>query len=890
MLCIAAMGSGQNRYYTTLTQASYYTEGGEPPGQWLGSGSRALGLSGKVKPEQLQALFKGFDPRDRRPLVQNAGKMTGKHGRKPGWDFTFHVPKTVSVLWALGDRRTQVAIQEGALAAIQQTIQLLEEEAGVSAMGKKGWRHVPAKLTVGVFPHGTSRALDCDYHLHCLILNIGLCEDGQTRSLLSRPLYQWSPVASRYFRVALEAELRQRLGIDAHRPVDEAGLKKPLWEIRGVPKDNTKLFSKRSDAMEKLVGKEGLESAAAATVAAIATRPVKDVTPPRKELFQGWHTETREAGLSTDWVPKVLGHSHVIDAPREYREALRAATDRITSECSHFPRRELLQRVLEESMGRGLEPEFIRHRVDHDLTHNRQFVNLGTRNGHQRFTTRAILDMESRLLQSVDQLHGTSYRPLSDRIVEKAIRRARMDGKKVKLNDEQQQAVRHLTQSSGRIQVVTGLAGTGKTTMLRVAREAFEKAGYELHGCALAGVAAKKLQEGSGISSDTLAMTLARLYPKPAIVLKHHLRQLVRAARKRPTYRFPKLHLSSKSVIVLDEASMVGTRDFGLLVEAVQRANAKLVCLGDHRQLPSIEAGGVFGSIFKRLGGIDLLDIRRQESPIDRERVEKLSRGRAEEVIKGIAREGNLHVAQNRTQAQEKMVRDWARRGGAQSPGDHVMFAGTNQEIDALNALAQQQRIEAGELDPRRHLSIGEQTIYRGDRIIITKKSRKLGLENGDQGEVVAIRSGIFRDQVAIRLDGEKNVRVIPVRTLLDTDHDHIRLGYAHTVHRMQGSTVDHAYCLLGGRMTDREMTYVQASRHRKQLSLYSDENECGVALTNLARKATGEGPQVRACPGMTPTHSPLVEQMSRSRAQELAHDVLTPGGGGDELTLEIGR
>ena len=287
MLSIAAMGSGQNRYYTSLARASYYTEGGEPPGQWAGNAGRELRLSGQVKPKQLQALFDGFDPHNGRRLVQNAGQMTGRYGRKPGWDFTFHIPKSASLLWAMGDRETQKAIQEAAWEAVKSTIELLEQEAGRSAKGKGGREHIPAKLLVAVFPHASSRAMDCDYHLHCLILNVGVCEDGQTRSLLSRPLYQWSPVACRHFRVAFEAELRERLGVDIERQVTEKGVKKPLWEIRGLPEGLAALFSKRRGEMEEYLREKKLESPKAATVAASPRVPARSRSHLASNSFRG---------------------------------------------------------------------------------------------------------------------------------------------------------------------------------------------------------------------------------------------------------------------------------------------------------------------------------------------------------------------------------------------------------------------------------------------------------------------------------------------------------------------------------------------------------------------------------------------------------------------------
>ena len=253
--------------------------------------------------------------------------------------------------------------------------------------------------------------------------------------------------------------------------------------------------------------------------------------------------------------------------------------------------------------------------------------------------------------------------------------------------------------------------------------------------------------------------------------------------------------------------------------------------------------------------------------------MERLSRGDAEAVIKAYAREGRVHVAKTHADALQRLVSDWAENGGIKLPKDHAILACTNFEVRQLNDMAQQERLKAGALNRCSAVTVGDETFYGGDRVFFTKKSRKLHLENGDAGTIVGIRNNPLSAAVTVRVDGEREAREIPLRTLLRTDYDGLTRGYASTVHKMQSKGVDHTHCLLSGGMTDREITYVSLSRHRKSVHIYTDENHAGVALTRLALEATGERRRLKAKPGLSEDFSPLISQAAKSNAKTLATD-----------------
>ena len=840
--------------------------------------------------------------------MKNAGVVKKKGGRQPGWDATFSLPKSYSVLWANASPADREKLQHAVQLALEAMVEQIENEFAFSRTGRGGHNLIKSKPVAAAFIHGTSRALDPQYHVHLLLSNLACCEDGRKRTIVSKVLYDNKMLLGSMFRCFVAYYLQRELGLEIERPLDRNGQPRGWFHIKGVPEALCRAFSKRRKIIEKELGAQGLETAAAAANVTLRTRERKTDIPPRSELFRQWQEEGEKHGFTQQVTKPLFGRAKTRDKSVEYRKALTEALDRITSQDSYFTDRTLLTEVLNASQDRGIDPKYACEETRRRLSADRQFVELGVRKGQACYTTREVLNVEKELLRDVRSLHEADFIPVDDQIVRHVVKKKWSStnrpkrtpiGKAVSafrnrhqgftLTSEQADAVRYLTQAPGRLKLISGLAGTGKTTMLRAAREAFEKQGYTVIGCATAGVAAKRLYEGSGIQSDTVRMRTLQLFPKPWHLAKHHVKQLVRTARKKPTTK-GKLKIDAKTVLVVDEAGQVGTRDFALLAKAVQRAGGILIGVGDERQLASVEMGGAFCGILERFGGKRLRKITRQQKICERENVRDLSKGKAKEVIERYAQQGQLCVEENREKAREKLVADWKAAGGIENPADHLIFVGTNQEVDDYNDLAQDALIWSGKLDVFEGFCLGKENLFPGDRVIFEKKSRRLKIENGDMGTVVAIRQTPLGTDLSVRLDGEEQLRNIPVERVAGHAYTHVRRGYAFTTHKLQGYTVDHAYAHIGGTMTNIQMTYVQASRHRKSLRLYTDQNEAGISLTNLARENTANSQKLEPKAGEDPEQSPLLRQVERSEAKELAHDVLYDPEQEKKQTIQLSR
>ena len=844
MLSIAKMGAGQELYYTALAAENYYLAGGEPLGQWWGRGADKLGLRGKVEDEELGATLRGFG-RDGIGLVQNAGR----DNRRPGWDLTFSCPKSVSVLWSQAEPEIRQEIQAAHKIACMAALSYLESVAGYSRTGKGGYEQRSAGLAVAMFEHGTSRALDPDFHTHCLVANLGVSDDGRTRTIDSRHLFRHKMAAGALYRVELASELERRLGLETER-------KRTWFELKGVPKSLCDFFSKRRQEILDAMGKLGLETASAAAVATLATRKTKEPLPPRAELFDRWRAPGREHGFSTEEAKSLLGHKKQVDRRVAYRDAIEEGIKTLTDSESHFARRDIVRRVMEASQGRGLDASHVLDWLHHDLEQSGQFVKLAERDGEMRYTTPEMLATEKRILESAESWKRDRRSVVSSTMVDRVLNKNRGNNGTFALNAEQTRAVRHLTESPGRVQILSGLAGTGKTSTLRVCREAWESAGYSVIGAALAGKASEELHQGAAIESYTLKRLAMMMHPSIAYQMKHHAKQLLRAAKKAPTWKLKSLRFNEQTVLVIDEAAMVGTRQMARVMGDVLAQGGKIVLVGDASQLQAIEAGCPFFSLAKRLGAVKLVDITRQRSEEDRSVVRDVLRGDAQKALEALARRDRLQVASSRAKAMDDLVSRWTNenRNGLKNV---LALAATHQEVDELNQRLQRSRIFSGHVKSNKTLKLQNDFVFIGDRVLFKANSYELGVRNGHLGTVTGISQ--ITKTIAVTLDDGNRVVVSLPR------YHHARgekkgqialeLGYAATTHAAQGTTLEDAYLLLGGSMQDRQMSYVQFSRARGKTFAFIDEHSAGENLKEISAA------------------------MTRSRTKDLAHDVLLDSG-----------
>lgn len=456
------------------------------------------------------------------------------------------------------------------------------------------------------------------------------------------------------------------------------------------------------------------------------------------------------------------------------------ALDAITHQQATFTARDLDRFVHRHSVGQEQFEE-----VRAAVRNAPELVNLGSDGrGEQRFTSRAMIEVERRLESATVTLDASRNHAVNERDRSRALGQAQRRG--LVLSSEQQAAFEHATDARG-LSSVVGYAGSGKSAMLGVARDAWEQAGYEVQGAALSGIAAENLEQGSGISSRTLAS------------LEHGWSQ-------------GRDLLTERHVLVIDEAGMIGTRQMErVLAEAKKRA-AKVVLVGDVEQLQAIEAGAAFRSIAERHGAVEITAIRRQHEDWQRDATRQLATGRTGEALDAYHDAGHVHVAPTCDDARADLIDRWDRDRREAPSASRIVLTHTNDDVRGLNEAARAKMREAGDLgeDVTLTVSRGTRAFASGDRVMFLRNERSLDVKNGSLGTVRQVDAA----QMQVQLDDGRRV-AFDHKDYADIDH-----GYAATIHKAQGMTVDRVHVLATPGM-DRHAAYVALSRHRDSVDLH---------------------------------------------------------------------
>ncbi|MNR96561.1 ATP-dependent RecD-like DNA helicase [compost metagenome] len=368
-----------------------------------------------------------------------------------------------------------------------------------------------------------------------------------------------------------------------------------------------------------------------------------------------------------------------------------------------------------------------------------------------------------------------------------------------RLSAEQKSAIEQIA-GPERIAAVVGRAGAGKTTMMKAAREAWEAAGYRVVGAALAGKAAEGLEKDAGIASRTLSAWELRW---------HHHRD----------------HLDDKTVIVMDEAGMVSSRQMARFVEAATLSGAKLVLVGDPDQLQPIEAGAAFRAISERIGYAELETIYRQREQWMRDASLDLARGNVSAALSSYESQGMVRTAWTRDDAITTLIADWDREYDPAKSS--LILAHRRRDVRMLNEMARGKLVERGviEVGDAFKTEDGVRHFAAGDQIVFLKNEGSLGVKNGMLARVVEAQPG--RLVTAIGSEDDRREVVVEQRFYSNVDH-----GYATTVHKSQGATVDRVKVLASSTL-DRHLSYVAMTRHRETAELY-------VGLEEFAQRRGG--------------------------------------------------
>ncbi|WP_408860026.1 Ti-type conjugative transfer relaxase TraA [Acidiphilium sp.] len=440
-----------------------------------------------------------------------------------------------------------------------------------------------------------------------------------------------------------------------------------------------------------------------------------------------------------------------------------------------------------------------------------------------RYSTRELVGIEREMAASADRMAEARGFAVAPRHVDAAlarqdgsIRRAGGDG----LAAEQRAAIEHIT-GPERIAATVGLAGAGKSTMLAAAREAWAAQGLQVHGAALAGKAAEGLEESSGIVSRTLA-SWSRGWERGFD------------------------QLGPRDVFVIDETGMVGSKQLSRFITEADRAGAKIVLVGDPEQLQPIGAGAAFRAVAERVGCVELEGVRRQRDGWQRAASVDFGRHRTEEGLAAYDQRGAVRFEATGEDAREAIVRDVMADRAARPEGSRLVLAHRRVDVQGLNEAIRAARQDRGELTGEivYRTTEGARAFAPGDRIMFRENNRDLGVKNGMLGTVERAEAG----HLSVQLDttaGPGRGRPSAGRTVSVSMADYAAVdhGYATTIHKSQGATVDRAFVLASGTM-DRHLTYVAMTRHRDGVALYAGRDEfsdIGALTARLSRSNAKE-------------------------------------------------
>ena len=918
----------------------YYTAGEEPDGTWFNpKGLLSLENGGKVDSGDFQRLYNGFAPDGSTRLTRNAGSES----RSPGVDMTFSADKSVSTLWAIADPELRSKIEQAhsdaARVALEETVfrycaytRIRDEEGRI--------RVLPADISVAMFQHGTSRENDPQLHTHCVIFNAARThEDGKWRAMHQYPVYSWAKAAGAVYRNALAWNLRERLGIR----MEQYGPNARFTRIEGMPEDLQVFWSKRRKAIVAKAGELGIPSLGnASRMAGVnkLTRAGKSHDNDPEVRHRRWMGEAEGFCEREELIASVTGHEVEIGP-----EAIRELTDRLDDLPAHLAREEAVFRrpdMVEAAANAAaglIGPEALKTAIER-LRRNPEIERLEPKKPTAEsragmvhtevYSTRHNLKLEQAVKDMTAAMTADTGHGLPEEAVREKVKALLEQG--YPLSQEQSLAIRHATIRGGRVAVIEGAAGSGKTTTLRPITDLHKEHGYEIVPTAVAWRTAVALGDDCH----------ARAYC---------VDKLLKLAAKE------QVEIGPRTLIVVDEAGMLSTRQAHHILQLSERHGAKVVFAGDTRQQQPVEAGPGLRLIRDVAGSVRVDRIRRQRAdledvlvhvhketpeqarfragltnPQERDAIlaeyealekkplftpwqvavsEALRDGEAEKAIEAWHVRGRLHLCHDEEKTLTRLVDDWESHVRAQPETSTVVLARTKAEGRALSWLMRQ-RVLARTPDAKRAVIEvsrdldGRLTepleIAVGDRIRIGATQWEKQLFNGTvvtvedlevrPAQAAAVSRKARNRQAGGRQSDEDTGRSEPefsVHITARTDdgrqvtfrhdeirdwHDNIRLdyGYAMTIASAQGLTVDRAFLLVDERPA-RETIYPAATRHREALDVYVNRSPLAFDIAEHRPEDEAERPVLDS-----DVRAYLAERWSRSQPKEAALDYVSDG------------
>lgn len=778
-----------------------------------------------------------------------------------GYDMTFSPMKSVSALWAIADKETANAIASIHHRAVASALEFVQKEALFTRDGFKGIQQVKTQgLIAAEFTHFDTRTGDPDLHSHVLVSNKVQNENGQWRSIDGRPLHQAIAASSQYYNAQLKRLLEREMGL-AFIPRFPEASKQPIWELDGVPQHLLQQWSGRREMARPLYKKAVANYIAAHghapgvranhalwQQAILDTRDAKRPAESLDDLRAQWMESARSLlgrSKTDSLVRSVLkrgrnkqGQQPVFDGQRNLVQATRDAVELAMSRRSSIRDNHVATAVIQTLQNYRFTSE--KHYLDTQamvtkrvydkhlivLTpadeidvpaelRNESGAVIDRKANDVSYTTQKHLDAEQNVVDSTQEPQPLFVESTAiDRALEQYTRQHGFS-----LNAGQEQMVRYLLNAGVMTAVAVGPAGTGKTTSMELVTQLWQQQGRKVIGLAPSAAAAEVLHKDIG----TECVTIDSLTYHWNTALSEGLSPREICA----TQRFS--HINPGDMLLVDEAGMVSTSHMSTLVDIARHTGATIRMIGDPYQLDSVETGGLFRTLTNTPGTPVLQEVMRMRYRDDDGHL-VTDDAQADASLKlraGDASGLDVHAQRGwiTSGAREAMLVSAvdAYRRDTDAGYRSLVVASTNEDVAALNEMIRSHRIDNHEVDTRRERQLADGLhAGRGDLILAR---RNAFVADPKTGEATRVTNGQVLNLRKIRRDG--SIVASDVRTgekiTLDSEYvsRHVNLGYASTVHRCQGATVDTAH-VVADSMMDRNSLYVGLTRGKRENRIYT--------------------------------------------------------------------
>ena len=834
MLSISNIGNKQASSY--YEKDNYYCRRDDQDNAWQGKLVELAELPQQVNKEDFNAFIKGRDER-------------------AGFDLCFSAPKSVSVAMVTNDqtRRDMIAAHDAAVASVLAKIE--EREIGTRVTKNNVTEHVKTgNMIAAKFRHYVSRASDPQLHTHAVILNQTV-HDGKLMAVDNPDLYKNKFLYGQMYRNELAAELLKK-GYDIHVSDAEKG----FFELKGIPEAALEHFSqRRKEILEKLKSWDTY-GAVAAEKAVLLTRHAKE----QRDL--GILTESWRATLNEMGGVKIeKAEGPVLRTAEEKQQAFEKAIARLERKAFAFTEKDLKRAALAAGIGSGLSEEEYLKLLQQHAGKGQELISIGPRldqpDGPNYYTTRHNLETEKEIFQSVatgkNSLPGLSRfeaeRYLKGFVYEKGA-----------LNEQQHAAAVKIATSRDKYVAVQGLAGTGKTYMLNYVRQIYEKEGYTVTGAAFAGKAADGLEADSGIKSGTIHSMLNRMEREAGNMVQNENFEEKTKWNLEGLQKAP-----GKEVWVIDEAGMVDNSLMKNVMEAAKIRDAKVILMGDDKQLPPIGVGNAFGTLIQT-GKIDAMVIdnimRQKDTPNLLASVKEAVLG---DTGKSLDLLGKNVIEIKKPKARfEAIVKEYTGLS-AKEQQNTVILTAANKDRIKLNQDIRAELKSQGVLPAGKEFKVENakgrsqvREFSKGDKVIFLQNDNRLDIKNGKTGIIQEIR-----DKTLIVKAGDKTIEVDLAR-YKKIDH-----GYAMTTHKSQSITVGRVLIHMDSKqahMNNRNSYYVDISRAKYEVKVFADNvKEIRNQVREFARKLTSQDfAKIETAPKKT--LSQHVEEAVKKMAQSI--------------------